>query len=158
MHPTLDDSRVSSTMRSFRPKYRKITPETRSLHNFTSHLWSFKGGKPFKYSALGNRLLRRWSSLFGIVLFVCLYFSHVPSLLPPNTVFIRFNVTSLLLFLCNGYEGLLIDNRFVMSLKQIFVSRLAAWIAAHTGSRGRWIATILLVAEQRIDCSSDKVQ
>ena len=36
MHPTLDDSRVSSTMRSFRPKYRKITPEARSFHNFTN--------------------------------------------------------------------------------------------------------------------------
>ena len=65
---------------------------------------------------------------------VYLCFGYVPSPLPPNTICIRFNIGSPLLFLCNGYEGLLIDNRFVMLLKQIPVSRLAARIAAHTGN------------------------
>ena len=94
MHPTLDDSRVSSTIRSFRPKYCKITPETRSLHNFASQPWSFAGGESFKYSILENRLLRQWSSLFPVVLLVCLHFGHVPSLLPSNVILIRLDIAS----------------------------------------------------------------
>ena len=54
MHPTLDDSRVSSTMQGSVPKYRKTAPEARSLHIFASHPWSFEGGKWFKYSILSS--------------------------------------------------------------------------------------------------------
>ena len=72
--------------------------------------------------------------LYVVVLFRDVVFSHIPSLLPSNTVFIQFNITSPLLLLCNGDEGLLIDNRFVMSLIQILISRLAMRIAAHMGS------------------------
>ena len=62
-------------------------------------------GNLFKYCVIGNRLLRQWSSLFSSVLLFYLYFSHIASLLPSNTVFIRFNIGSPLLFLICGRES-----------------------------------------------------
>ena len=79
--------------------------ESRALHNFTSQPWSFAGGESFKYGIVENRLLRRRSSLFLAVLFRDVVFSHVPNLLPSNTIFLRFNIGSPLLFLICDRES-----------------------------------------------------
>ena len=98
------------TIAGYRPQYEvssKVSQnnKSRALHNFTSQPWSFAGGESFKYGIVENRLLRRRSSLFWIVLFGCLNFSHIPSLLPPNAVLSQFNSTSPLLFLICGRES-----------------------------------------------------
>ena len=92
------------TIAGYRPQYEvssKVSQnnKSRALHNFTSQPWSFAGGESFKYGIVENRLLRRRSSLFLAVLFRDVVFSHVPNLLPSNTIFLRFNIVSPLLFL-----------------------------------------------------------